>query len=46
LASGVTVKDSVWNTISRFLNQRMEDPLDSSYLPPIWWMGDSTLTIK
>ena len=46
LASGVTVKDSVWNTISRFLNQRMEDPLDSSYLPPIWWMGDSTLKIK
>lgn len=45
LSGGTTVKDSVWNTISRFLNQRMEDPLDSSYLPPIWYMGDGTLAI-
>lgn len=46
LANGTTVKDSVWNTITRFLNQSLEDPIDSSYLPPIWWMGDSTFTIK
>lgn len=46
LASGTTVKDAVWNTVSRFLSERLGDPLDTSYLPPIWWMGDSTLTIK
>ena len=45
LANGNTVKESVQNTVSRFLTLRLEDPLDSTYLPPIWYMGNSATTI-
>jgi len=45
LSMGSTVKDSVWEVIKRFLNQKLANPLDSSYVPQIWWMGDSTLKI-
>lgn len=46
LTTGNTVKDAVYNTIARFQEARVRDPLDSKYLPLIWYMGDSTLAIR
>lgn len=45
LASGQNVYDSVYNTVSPFTNAEPKDPLDNSYAPPFWFVGDSTLTI-
>ena len=46
LANGYSVQDSVSAVIFRFSNARSRDPLDSKYIPSIWWMGDSSLTIR
>jgi hypothetical protein len=45
LSNGNTVKDSVWEVVSAFLYARHSDPLDEAYVPPVWWMGDGTVTI-
>jgi hypothetical protein len=46
LAMGNTVNDAVYTTISPYLyGNPPEDPLDASYPPPFWYMGDGSLTI-
>jgi len=45
LASGESVLNAVYDTVSPFSNAQPRDPLDSSYPPPFWFVGDSTLTI-
>ena len=46
LSRGDTVSTSVWTTISPYLyNQTPEDPLDSTYAPPFWYIGNGGLTI-
>jgi len=46
LASGDTVDTSVWTTISPYINnQTPEDPLDSTYAPPFWYLGNGALTV-
>lgn len=45
LSEGNSVKDSVWKTVLRFLTLTPSDPLDQSYLPPVWWVGSGALTI-
>jgi hypothetical protein len=45
LARGQDVYDSVLNTVSPFTNAQPKDPLDTTYTPPFWFIGASTLTI-
>jgi hypothetical protein len=45
LAYGQNVYDAVFNTVSPYSNTTPRDPLDTSYTPPFWFNGDSTLTI-
>jgi hypothetical protein len=45
LAGGDTVYNSVWNLVSPFINMQPKDKLDTSYTPPFWFLGDSTLKI-
>jgi hypothetical protein len=45
LVSGQTVLDAVYNIVSPFALDEPKDPLDSNYVPPFWFVGDSTLTI-
>ncbi len=45
LAGGYTVYDSVYSLVSPFINMQPKDQLDTSYTPPFWFMGDSTLKI-
>ena len=46
LAAGRNVLTSVYNTISPFnQGQQPKDPLDSTYSPPFWFMGNGSLTI-
>lgn len=46
LVQGQTVYNAVYNTVSPFVqNTQMEDPLDSSYAPPFWFTGNSTVVI-
>ena len=45
LAGGKTVYDSVYSLVSPFINMQPKDKLDTSYTPPFWFMGDSTLKI-
>jgi hypothetical protein len=46
LAQGNSVLNSVWTTISPYLsNQTPEDPLDSTYAPPFWYVGNGNLTL-
>jgi hypothetical protein len=45
LASGKNVNDSVWNTISELMNIIPADPNDQISVPPVWYLGDGTLTI-
>ena len=46
LAEGRTVQNAVQSTVMLFYTQRLQDPLDSFYIPPIFNEGNSTLTIK
>jgi hypothetical protein len=47
LSQGYSVLNSVWTTISPYLsNQPPEDPLDSTYSPPFWYVGNGALTIN
>ena len=46
LVHGQSVYQAVYNTVSPFVqNTQTEDPLDSSYAPPFWFAGDSTIVI-
>lgn len=45
LTSGLDVLDSVYNTVSPNSNMPPRDPLDSTYAPPFWFLGDGTVTI-
>jgi hypothetical protein len=45
LASGESVFNSVYDTVSPFNNAKPKDPLDSSYAPPFWFAGNGALTI-
>ncbi len=46
LAGGDTLYDSVYSLVSPFINMQPKDKLDTSYTPPFWFMGDSTLKIR
>ena len=46
LAHGYTVKDTLNNVIVPFLNMVLQDPLDTNYIPPMWFTGDGTVTIN
>ena len=46
LALGYDLNDAVWTTVSPYLsNIPPEDPLDSTYSPPFWYLGDGSLTL-
>jgi len=46
LAMGNTVNDAVYSTITPYLyGTPPEDPLDSTYAPPFWYLGNGALTI-
>jgi hypothetical protein len=46
LASGQSVYSAVYNLVSpNPQSQILEDPLDSNYTPPFWFLGDGTLVI-
>ena len=46
LSKGQTLYNAIYTTVSPFVqNVQIEDPLDSSYSPPFWYLGDGTLTI-
>lgn len=45
LADGSSVKTSILKTISRFYVSEDGSPLDPRYLPPVWYLGDGTVTI-
>jgi hypothetical protein len=45
LTSGKNVGDSVTNTVSGFMNMKLADSLDQTYVPPVWYMGDGTVTL-
>jgi len=46
LAQGDSVLNALWTTISPYLqNQTPEDPLDSTYTPPFWYLGNGSLTL-
>lgn len=45
LASGQGVGDAVSNTVVPYLTMQVQDPLDSVYFPPFWYMGDATVRL-
>ena len=45
LASGLTVYQSVYNTVSPYANTEPRDPLDNNYQPPLWYLGNGGETI-
>jgi len=46
LATGSTVNDAIYTTITPYLyGTPPEDPLDSTYSPPFWYVGNGSLTI-
>lgn len=46
LTSGENVLNSVYNTVSPFsTTSQPNDPLDTSYSPPFWFLGNGTVTI-
>ena len=46
LAQGDSVLNALWTTISPYLqNQTPEDPLDSTYSPPFWYVGNGNLIL-
>jgi len=46
LTQGQSLYTAIYNSVSPFVqNTQTEDPLDSSYPPPFWFLGNSTLTI-
>jgi hypothetical protein len=45
LVHGNSVSDTLNKVIVPFLNMVLEDPLDSNYIPPMWFTGDGTVTI-
>ena len=47
LAMGYKLSDAIWTTVSPYLSSvPPEDPLDSTYSPPFWYLGDGSLTIS
>jgi hypothetical protein len=45
LASGENVNDVVTKVDSIFFSEVPRDPLDTRYEPPLWWIGDGTVTM-
>jgi hypothetical protein len=46
LTAGQNVLTSVYNTVSPFnQGEQPKDPLDSTYTPPFWFIGNGSLTI-
>lgn len=46
LGQGKSVYTSVYNTVAPYSkSQVLQDPLDSSYSPPFWFIGDGSVTI-
>jgi hypothetical protein len=46
LAGGQTVVTAVYNTVSPFnQGEQPEDPLDSTYTPPFWFLGNGSATL-
>ncbi|HMK83206.1 MAG TPA: hypothetical protein VK503_05780 [Candidatus Bathyarchaeia archaeon] len=46
LAQGDTLNDAVYSTITPYLyGTPLEDPLDSTYAPPFWYLGSGSLTV-
>lgn len=46
LSSGQTVYTAVFNTVSPFnQGEQPKDPLDSTYTPPFWFLGNPSATI-
>ena len=45
LSSGESVYNAVYDTVSPFSNAQPRDPLDSSYPPPFWFVGNGALTL-
>jgi hypothetical protein len=48
LTSGVSLQNAVWQTLIPFISQQINggpDPGEASQIPPIWYMGNGTLTI-
>jgi len=45
LVHGYTVADTLSKVIIPFLNMVLQDPLDSNYIPPMWFTGNGTVTI-
>ena len=46
MVAGQTVYSAVYNAVSPYVqNSNPEDPLDSRYTPPFWYVGNGTLTL-
>jgi hypothetical protein len=45
LSHGYSVSDTMNKVIVPFLNMVLTDPLDSNYIPPMWFTGDGTVTL-
>lgn len=45
LVHGTTVANTLSKTILPFLSMVLQDPLDSNYIPAMWFTGDGTVTI-
>jgi hypothetical protein len=46
LTQGESVYSAVFNTVSPFnQGQEPKDPLDTSYAPPFWYIGNGAVTI-
>jgi len=45
LTSGVSLQNSIWQTITPYITQHFPDPTEVIPIPPVWYMGNATLTI-
>ena len=45
LASGQSVYQAVYNTVSPYTNSEARDPLDNNYQAPLWYLGNGAVTI-
>lgn len=45
LTSGLSLQNAVWQTITPYITQHFPDPTEQIDIPPVWYMGNATLTI-
>ncbi len=45
LTSGISLQNSVWQTLIPFISPHFPDPIETNQIPPVWYMGDGKLTI-